>query len=103
MTRPALRRGIVSADATNTVVKESDRRVLRAAAQAVDTNDGNWPGNDLIGEQMGGVDAELVADTLRALHRNGHVRLDGALTGGGGDLVFVQEITAKGRQALGGR
>ena len=84
-------------------MKESDRRVLRAAAQAIDTSGGDWPGNDVIGEQMGGVDADLVADTLRAMHRAGHLKLDGAVNGGSGQAVFVQEITAKGRQALGGR
>jgi hypothetical protein len=84
-------------------VKESDRRVLRAAARAIDTGDGNWPGNELIGEQMGGVDADVVADTLRVLHRNGHLRLDGAVNGGADVPLFVREITAKGRQALGGR
>lgn len=50
---------------------------------------------------MGGVDAGVVADALRALQQSGYLRLDGAFTGSGGDRVFVQEITLKGRRALG--
>jgi hypothetical protein len=83
-------------------VKESDRRVLRAAAEVIEVNNGDWPGNDLIGAHMSGVDAGIVAETLRTLQRNGYVRLDGASAGGDVDRVFVQEITVKGRQALGG-
>lgn len=82
-------------------MKESDRRVLRAAARVLEASAGDWPGADQIGEDMGGTDADVVAETLRTLQRNGFVRLDGAANGGAGTPVFVQEITAKGRQILG--
>jgi hypothetical protein len=75
--------------------------VLRAAAEVVEDNNGDWPGNDLVGERMGGVDAGVVKDALRALQDSGYLRLDGAFTGSGGDRVFVELITAKGLRALG--
>ena len=82
-------------------MKESDRRVLRAAARVLAANGGDWPGAEQIGEDMGGVDADVVADTLRTLQRNGYVRLDGAFAGDASAAVYVQEITAKGQQIVG--
>jgi hypothetical protein len=84
-------------------VKESDRRVLRAAARALNTSEGNWPGADQIGQDMGGLDLEVVTDTLRALQRSGYVKLDGSFGGDASSPVFVKEITAKGCQVVEGR
>ncbi len=75
--------------------------MLRAAAEVIEASNGDWPGNDLVGEHMGGVDAGVVADALRALQHGGYLRLDGAFTGSGAERVFVQQITPKGRRALG--
>lgn len=82
-------------------MKESDRRVLRAAARVLEANDGDWPGADQIGQEMGGLGADIVTDTLRTLQRSGYLRLDGAPAGDSSAPVFVQEITDKGRQILG--
>ncbi len=82
-------------------MRESERRVLRAAAEVIEASNGDWPGNDLVGKHMGGVDAGVVADALRALQHGGYLRLDGAFTGSGAERVFVQQITPKGRRALG--
>jgi hypothetical protein len=83
------------------VVKQSERRVLRAAAEVLAINGGNWPGNDLVGEHLGGVDAGVVAQVLRTLQDKGYLRLDGGFSGSGGERVFVQEINPKGHAVLG--
>jgi hypothetical protein len=83
------------------VVKQSERRVLRAAAEVIATSRGNWPGNDLVGEHLGRVDAGVVAQVLRTLQDKGYLRLDGGFSGSGGDRVYVQEITVKGHAVLG--